>query len=109
MTNTTQSAVLKPWVRPYQGTSTTAAAKVSANISRLAQRMGACGSLSEDAVMSRVDSSGDGGAPAFDGPVTGPRERAKGRSNLACLGVGCEAASAFLRPWPSLRTRFSDR
>src|SRR6516225_2776279 len=44
-TNTPQSAVLKPCVRPYHGTRITAAAAVSANISALVQTIGACGSV----------------------------------------------------------------
>src|SRR5579864_6283856 len=50
-TNTAQSATVKPWCTPYQGTRMAAAARVSVNISTLAQTSGACGSVRAGSAM----------------------------------------------------------
>src|SRR5271156_714641 len=86
-TNTHQSALEKPCIRPYHGTRIAAAAKVSANISALVQISGGRGSFSARSDMRALQ------GPLKEGAVT---YHAPGRKvGLASFLPGCPVAGAL--------------
>src|SRR5215472_9287060 len=96
--NTTQSAVLKPWVRPYHGTRMAAATKVSANISALAQMSGGWDAFTVDWAMLGRDPYVRGSRPEWrsrDGSSMGGGITYHARPG----SVGLASILSILRRW----------